>query len=372
MDIGEVLSRSWQIIRKHKVLWVFGILASLSGGFHMTYSGGGSSSNEFNVELPMTVERYINTTPQWEIFLIAAVLIILAILIGILFYVLATIGKIGVTNGAMQFDEGAEKLSFGDLFKSSMHYFWRIFLLDILIGLVLFFLIIAFGIVFVTSTLITFGLMLCCLIPLICLLIPVGFAIGVWLRLSMIAIVVEDIGIFEGLKRGWKVLKENVGSITLMWLILDLAIRILIGFIIAVPMMFLMFAIFTGIFSESLRFLLWLGIAGFVVFLPVLIVLYGILYTYVTTGWTLTFLRLTKGPKLPVGIPSGAPAPDKPDEPLTPSTAEKQSIEETAKEETDGESASGDAPETREKPADEKTSSDEEQPDDEEPIPDAI
>jgi len=28
MDYGNVLSRAWQIIWKHKVLWIFGILAA--------------------------------------------------------------------------------------------------------------------------------------------------------------------------------------------------------------------------------------------------------------------------------------------------------------------------------------------------------
>ncbi len=31
-NFGEVLSRAWQIIWKHKVLWIFGILASCSQG----------------------------------------------------------------------------------------------------------------------------------------------------------------------------------------------------------------------------------------------------------------------------------------------------------------------------------------------------
>ena len=30
MDFGEILSRAWQIIWKHKILWVFGILAGCS------------------------------------------------------------------------------------------------------------------------------------------------------------------------------------------------------------------------------------------------------------------------------------------------------------------------------------------------------
>ena len=37
MDIGEVLSRAWQIIWKHKVLWIFGILAGCASG-----GGGGN------------------------------------------------------------------------------------------------------------------------------------------------------------------------------------------------------------------------------------------------------------------------------------------------------------------------------------------
>jgi hypothetical protein len=31
MDYGEVLTRAWQIIWKHKVLWIFGIFAGCSG-----------------------------------------------------------------------------------------------------------------------------------------------------------------------------------------------------------------------------------------------------------------------------------------------------------------------------------------------------
>ena len=36
-NFGETLTRSWQIVWKHKVLWIFGILASCSRG-----GGGGS------------------------------------------------------------------------------------------------------------------------------------------------------------------------------------------------------------------------------------------------------------------------------------------------------------------------------------------
>ena len=42
MDYGEVLSRAWRIIWKHKVLWIFGIMAGCTSG-----SGGGNRINIF-------------------------------------------------------------------------------------------------------------------------------------------------------------------------------------------------------------------------------------------------------------------------------------------------------------------------------------
>ena len=43
-NFGEVLTRAWQIIWKHKVLWIFGILASCARGGGGGSSGGGGNS----------------------------------------------------------------------------------------------------------------------------------------------------------------------------------------------------------------------------------------------------------------------------------------------------------------------------------------
>ena len=52
-NFGEVLTRAWQNIWKHKVLWIFGILASCargSGG-----SSGGGALAEFFLRLDQVV-----------------------------------------------------------------------------------------------------------------------------------------------------------------------------------------------------------------------------------------------------------------------------------------------------------------------------
>ena len=103
MDYGEVLSRAWQIIWKHKVLWIFGILASCSSSNYGSITSGSGSSWQAN-EFPYQIERTINLIPDWQIvmfigmiFLVVLVLVILAIFLG-------TIGRIGLIRGTAQAD----------------------------------------------------------------------------------------------------------------------------------------------------------------------------------------------------------------------------------------------------------------------------
>lgn len=45
LNIGKILTRSWQIIWKHKILWVFGILAGFASGRSSGNNGGGDRSH---------------------------------------------------------------------------------------------------------------------------------------------------------------------------------------------------------------------------------------------------------------------------------------------------------------------------------------
>ena len=48
------------------------------------------------------------------------------------------LGKNGLIIGAKLADEGAQKLTFGELFSSAMKYFWRVFGFSLLTGLAMF------------------------------------------------------------------------------------------------------------------------------------------------------------------------------------------------------------------------------------------
>lgn len=48
MDIGKILSKAWKTIWKHKILWLFGILAGCGATGHRGGGGGGSSAASSN------------------------------------------------------------------------------------------------------------------------------------------------------------------------------------------------------------------------------------------------------------------------------------------------------------------------------------
>jgi hypothetical protein len=298
MDFGNVLSRAWQIIWKHKVLWIFGILAGCSGnsGFNVNWR------SSYRGDVPQQVQPYIDRFQNMSDGMIAA-FVIGAILLGLIFIVvtvfLGTMGRIGRIRGTHQVEGSATSLAFGDLFNGSMRYFWRVFGLNLLVGLLVFLAVIILVVVFVFGSIVTLGLFALCAIPLVCLGVPIGWVISVVVEQASIAIVLEDLGIVEGLNRGWAVVKANVGPMILMWLVLGLGVGGIGGFILAIPVFVIVVPAMVGVMSQSQTAtsggLLVAGLC-FVAYLPVLIVLNGILRGYIETAWTLTFMRLTNRP----------------------------------------------------------------------------
>ena len=299
MDFGEVLTRAWQIIWKHKVLWIFGILVSCTQA-NPSANFGSNTSWQTN-EIPYQVERTINSVPDWQIWAFIAIIFLVVLFLIVLAIFLGTIGRIGLIRGTVQAEDGAEKLTFGELFSGSMPYFWRVFLLNLLIGIGVFIVFaVVIGIV-VVGGILSFGIGLICLIPLLCLLLPFAWIVSVVIEQANNAIVVEELGIMDGLSRGWDVVRLNAGSMIVMWLILELGIGLIVGLIIALPLLFTLGPIIAGLIAGGERAILGgLAIAGicFVAYLPFLIVLSGIMRSYIGSAWTLTFLRLTAAPDL--------------------------------------------------------------------------
>lgn len=300
MDFGEILTRAWHIIWRHKILWLFGILASCGAN-----AGSSGSNSNFRIErnynfqeLPPQwqnffdqLSRRIESIPVWVWILLAVAGIVLFLLV----VVLQTIGHIGLIKGAQLADEGAATLSLGSLLSASLPYFWRVLLLNVLVGVVIFIVVMVAIVVLVVLGIATLGIGLVCLgIPLFCLLFIASIAIGLLMEMTIIAIVTENLGIMAALERAWSLLRSNVGSILVIALILMVGGWI-VGLILAIPLFLVVLppiiAAAAGsrdLFPGSLA----VTIALLCILAPILIVAQGIVRSYTGTAWTLTFRRL--------------------------------------------------------------------------------
>jgi hypothetical protein len=233
------------------------------------------------------MERAFNQMSDWQWLMIIGAAILVILILVVLATFLGTMGRIGLTRGTVQAEQGKEKLAFGELFSGSLPYFWRIFLLYLLVGLAVFLVILAL-------------ILSICLSPLVCLMIPVAWVVNIVLEQASVAIIVEDLGLTDGLKRGWEIVRLNAGTMAIMWLVLVLGIGLIGGLIIALPLMLSLGPVIAAVIAGG-EDAVWGGLAVaaicFVAWLPFLIVLGGIMRSYIGSAWTLTFLRLTATPK---------------------------------------------------------------------------
>ncbi len=293
-NFGEILTRAWHIVWKNKVLWIFGILASCARGGGGSSGGGNSGYQSGSGDSPFSTNQFEQFGEQAKQFLENNLWIIIAvtvaiILLSLLAYFLGMMGRIGLIKGVAQAEKGTV-LSFGEIWAESMPFFWRIFGLNFLFGLAFFVLIVPMVILGV----VTAGIGFLCLLPLICILVPIGWVLSIVIEQAQTAIVLEDLNMLDGFKRGWQVAKANVGPMLIMALILAIGGGI-IGVIVALPIIIAVIPLVIG--AAAMKEVLtpaYIALACCVVYLPVLIFFNGILTAYIQSVWTLTYLRLTK------------------------------------------------------------------------------
>jgi len=212
MDFGKVLTRAWEIIWKYKILWVFGLFASCSGqqgGYNFGGGGGGGPSFQFEGdEIPYMPQEYYRFFMQMEQFFEENAEMIIYIIFGlvafflflaVLFFLVGSLGKVGLIKGTLLAEAGAESLTFGEIFEELKPFFWRMVALNLVIILALIVFLVAVWFVIVGGAVLTLGIGLICMVPLACLLIPFLWYLGIVIRQAYIALVVEDLDIVIGL-----------------------------------------------------------------------------------------------------------------------------------------------------------------------------
>jgi hypothetical protein len=235
INYSSLLSKAWNITWKFKVLWFFGFLAAL-GGAGWGGSGGGSSSPNFNFsndsssvnyprgdyprgDIPQEWQSAYDQLSKIDIntwITIGVVVICSLLLLGLAFWLLSIVGRGGLIGGIVAADTN-DKVTFREAWDTGTHNFLRLFLIrligfcvSLLLGVILFLPTLLIGIV-------TCGLGF---IPMICVGFIIGIVVNVWFAYMDYVVVVEKRGVGEAIGRAWSVMRDNIGPVAILYIIL--------------------------------------------------------------------------------------------------------------------------------------------------------
>jgi len=312
MNYGEILKKAWKTIWRHKILWLFGILAGCGatssagsgsgGGGNAVYSGGETGSwggpsflSPSTQQFFTDIGQFLADIPVW-VWIVTAVVVVLTLIIisfvlSIVFLLAGTLGTSGVIKGTGLADAAevdAKPLSFSEIFKAVKPHFWKVFLFNLGLRFLGFFVALIFIVPIILLTVCT------CFMGLF-LLLPIGWFLEVWVNFTTIAILEEDLGVFVAIKRAWQVIIRSLGHVIVMFLILGIG-QLIAGVIILLPIVVVPVPLLINLYTSGFNsFAVGLAISfvlSLVIF-PIMVVLAGMLRAYVISSWTLTYRRLT-------------------------------------------------------------------------------
>ncbi|MHB1134976.1 MAG: DUF7544 domain-containing protein [Chloroflexota bacterium] len=318
MDYGALLGRAWQLTTRYRFLWILGLFAATTVGSCGSNGGTGAQYRFDNRDVERAspdMGRAFNEVGAWmaaNAGLIAAVAIFFALL-GLLVLVISFIAQGAMARATYDLAEGRET-TLGQSWQAGVGYVWRyvgLWLIMVGLGILV---AIVFGILFGGGALLAFGvqslqgplLVLGGLIGILVALVAIPLAIGlsVVVAYAQRAIVAENLGPWAALGAGYRLLRANLGSSFVVWLI-TIALGIAAGIALAIV------AVLLAIPLGGIGALLWFvgnginvamgiyGVLALITFVGLLWLASGVVNAFFWNVWTLTYLQLSR--RLPPG-----------------------------------------------------------------------
>lgn len=326
MDVIRILRRSFEITWLYRALWVFGIILALTtpggggGGSGGNGSGGGSSMLGQHAAGAWNPSALLDLNPA-----AVSALIIAAVALSIALAVLFTIGRVvaetAVIRMADRYEATGEKLSVGQGFRTGWsRAAFRIFLIDLLLGLGAF-LIILLVLSLTLLPLLGFrtgneaigflGGMATALLLALTIVIIIGIVVvlSVVIQFFHRAAALENLGVFDSIRRGWAVMRSHLGDTAVLALLLfalGLALTIII-----IPLALLLvmggaaLSSIPGLLAGGLSSLFLEGEApvavGIIIALPLFLMavilpmlfVSGLVKVFTANAWTLAYREMT-------------------------------------------------------------------------------
>ena len=286
MDYGRIISDSFRIAWRYKSLWVFGLFAGGGGtGFHFDDSWLEGRDLGFNPE------EFLQT---WNIPFDWHLLIPIGLALGIMslaFLVMHLISVPALIDGVNKIKRGGS-YRLGSSFSVGIDFFWRVLGLTLIAFIIIFGLIVlavAFGL---AAYAIHVAILVIYILIMIPLFISLMFVIATVVELATRAMVVRDTGVFDSLHEGYLLLRRNLVSNILMFLIymaltLGLGLGALIVWaIVGAPIALIALATGLGIAPAI--------ILAVIIGMPISLVVGGFSGTALETLYTLYYFELVE------------------------------------------------------------------------------
>jgi hypothetical protein len=354
MDHTKILKRAWHILWSYRVLWIFGIILALTatggvGTSGTSYSVGSGdfqdgqlrdfspdqfrrdlddAFDDFGEELEEAIDDFedffgdgIRSSTVDTIIAIGIGLLIFFFLLFIVGRVARYVAEVALIRMVDNYEETGERLTFREGFRLGWSpTAWRLFLIDLVINLPA---LIVFGLLFVLAfvPLFLWGTGVTS-IGVVGTVAAIGFFF-VWVLAVIVAntilnllklffrraSAIEKLGVIDSIRRGYRVVREHLKDVGLMWLIM-FGINIAWTFVM-IPVFLLAgllallvggmaFFIFAGLGSLLAGGAAPWVIAGVLV-IPIFLLIFmvpvgfvgGLRETFVSSTWTLSYREVT-------------------------------------------------------------------------------
>ncbi len=326
MDYGALLARAWQSTWRHRFMWVFGLFAVTTTG---SCSGmpGGVQYRIDSGELERVAPGSTGALEPWGRWIADNPGIVLLALLSLLLLALAVLVISMICQGAMAratSDAALERpASLDESWQTGLRSFWRylgLWLLLIAIAFVVAFVFGFLGVVIAAGVLrggegigvavAVLGVLIA--LAAVLLAVPLFIATSIVVAYAQRAIVVEDAGPLDAIRRGISLLRRRPGASIVVWL-LSLALGIGIGValllcagLLLIPLGGIGALLFftTGLSAATIAYVVLAGLA----FIAAAWFLAAIANTFFWHLWTLAYLDLSGRIRLARGRPPAGAA----------------------------------------------------------------
>jgi len=311
MDYGQIIKRSWEIVKKNKFLWWLGILATFAGGFgkpsfNFSFPQGiGSSSSDTSTTGTQSVDiakQFSELSSKIDIPAVIAVIAITVVVLLVIYFVIlyfAIRAKAGLIIGVNKIENEGNSIGFRAAMREGKKYFWRLFGLMWLIGFIMLALILLIAsplilLIFWHSIAFAIGLGLLVFVGFM-VVILLCFLISIILLFAQLMIVLDNRKVFDAIRESWKLIKRNLKEVAIGYAI-AIGIGVLVG-IITVLLIIVVIAIgsILGGISYLVGGVIALTVCTTVVMLVGIVsfvIVIGFLTAYGSTYWTLFYRAL--------------------------------------------------------------------------------